>query len=70
MAVGMGERSPRHPRTGPVATHCQPAEEGDPALVQQLSPVLFGEVANVGHEGRHQQHISTHGLLLLPQHLH
>lgn len=53
-----------------MATHRQPAEEGDPVLLQQLGSVLLGEVANVGHEGRDQQHVSAQRLLLLSEHLH
>lgn len=54
----------------PVASYLLPIEEGDPVLLQKLSPVLLGEVSDVGHEGRDQQHVPTQRLLLLSELLH
>lgn len=54
----------------PVASYRLPIEKRDPVLLQKLSPVLLGEVSDVGHEGRHQQHIPAQRLLLLPELLH
>lgn len=69
-APSAGGHGGRHSGVEPAASHRLPLEEGEPVLLQKLSPVLLGKVSNVGHEGRDQQHVPAQRLLLLSELLH
>lgn len=50
--------------------HLQLIEIRPPGLVQELQPVVFGEVSQVGDKGGGEEDVSTEGPLLLPKVLH